>query len=121
MLKSWFEDIPETNLTPLTKVLDGDDAKSNRYVDGVLKQAKEEGWVLNPQWANPGAQDYIEPDEQQAVPGRGQAGVDRRLQRLGSGTKQRSSRAGQAGECGPGPGTALTALVRPPPLLGPRA
>ena len=65
MLKSWFEDIPETNLTPLTKVLDGDDAKSNRYVDGVLKQAKEEGWVLNPQWANPGAQDYIEPDEQQ--------------------------------------------------------
>ena len=65
MLKEWFDSIPDTNLSKLTKLVDGDDAKSNRYVDGVLKQAKEEGWVLNPQWANPGAQDYIEPDDQQ--------------------------------------------------------
>ena len=65
MLKTWFLGIPETNLVPLTKLVDGDDAKSNRYVDGVLKQAKDEGWVLNPQWANPGSEQYIEPDEQQ--------------------------------------------------------
>ena len=65
MLSNWFNDLPETNLAPLTKLVDGDDAKSNRYVDGVLKQAEEEGWVLNPQWANPGAQDYVEPDDQQ--------------------------------------------------------
>ena len=65
MLSNWFNSIPDTNLAPLTKVVDGDDAKSNRYVDGVLEQAKKEGWVLNPQWANPGAQDYIEPDDQQ--------------------------------------------------------
>jgi hypothetical protein len=64
-LKTWFDGIPETNLQPLTKVVDGDDAKSNRYVDGVLEQAKDEGWILNPQWANPGAQDFIEPDDQQ--------------------------------------------------------
>ena len=65
MLSNWFNDIPETNLAPLTKLVDGDDAKSNRYVDGVLKQAEEEGWVLNPQWANPGSQEYIEPDDKQ--------------------------------------------------------
>ena len=49
----------------LTGVINGDDAKSNKYVKGVLEQAEKEGWVLNPQWANPGAQDYIEPDDQQ--------------------------------------------------------
>jgi len=65
MLSNWFNDLPETNLAPLTKLVDGDDAKSNRYVEGVLKQAEDEGWVLNPQWANPGAQDYVEPDDQQ--------------------------------------------------------
>ena len=65
MLSNWFNDIPETNLTPLTALVDGDDAKSNRYVDGVLKQAEEEGWILNPQWANPGSQEYIEPDDKQ--------------------------------------------------------
>jgi organic radical activating enzyme len=64
-LKSWWDSIPETNIEPLTKLVDGDDAKSNKYVDEVLDNAKKEGWVLNPQWANPGAQDYIEPDEEQ--------------------------------------------------------
>ena len=65
MLKSWFLGIPETNLVPLTKLIDGDDAKSNRYVEGVLEEAEKEGWILNPQWANPGSEQYIEPDEQQ--------------------------------------------------------
>jgi len=65
MLGNWYDSIPETNLAPLTKVIDGDDAKSNRYVEGVLKQAKDEGWVLNAQWANPGSQEYVEPDDQQ--------------------------------------------------------
>ena len=52
-------------MAQLKGLIDGEDAKSNRYVDEVLKKAKDEGWVLNPQWANPGAQDYIEPDDQQ--------------------------------------------------------
>lgn len=64
-LSTWFNEIPDTNLTPLKGLVDGDDSKSNRYVEGVLKQAKEEGWVLNPQWANPGSEEYIEPDDQQ--------------------------------------------------------
>ena len=64
MLKDWFEAIPETNIAPLKEAINGDDAKSNRYVDEVMETAKKEGWVLNPQWANPGAQDYIEPDQQ---------------------------------------------------------
>lgn len=64
-LKEWWDSIPDTNITQLEKVVDGDDAKSNRYVDDVLKQAKDEGWVLTPQNVNPGSQDYIEPDEQQ--------------------------------------------------------
>jgi organic radical activating enzyme len=65
MLGDWYDSIPETNLAPLVKAIDGDDAKSNRYVEGVLKQAKDEGWVLNAQWANPGSQEYIEPDDEQ--------------------------------------------------------
>jgi hypothetical protein len=63
-LKEWWDSIPETVIKPLSKVLDGDDAKSNRYVDEVMKTAKKEGWVLNPQWHNPGSQEYIEPDIQ---------------------------------------------------------
>lgn len=65
MLSNWFNGIEETNLQPLVSLVDGDDAKSNRYVDETLKQAEKEGWVLNPQWANPGSQAYIEPDDQQ--------------------------------------------------------
>lgn len=63
-LKEWWDGIPETNIAQLTSVIDGDDAKSNRYVDEVIDTAKKEGWILNPQWANPGAQDYVEPDQQ---------------------------------------------------------
>jgi organic radical activating enzyme len=66
-LKEWWDSIPETIIKPLSKVLDGDDAKSNRYVDEVMKTAKKEGWVLNPQWHNPGSQEYIEPDIQDDV------------------------------------------------------
>jgi hypothetical protein len=61
MLKEWFDSIPMTDIQQLNTVIDGDDAKSNRYVDEVMETAKKEGWVLNPQWANPGAQDYVEP------------------------------------------------------------
>jgi hypothetical protein len=63
-LKEWFESIPITNTVPLSGTIDGDDAKSNRYVDEVMATAKKEGWVLNPQWHNPGSQEYIEPDIQ---------------------------------------------------------
>jgi hypothetical protein len=64
VLKEWFESIPDTKLEPITSLIDGDDAKSNRYVDEVMETAKNEGWILNPQWHNPGSQEYIEPDQQ---------------------------------------------------------
>ena len=66
-LKEWYESIPVTNIEPLKEYVDGDDAKSNRYVDEVLETAKKEGWVLEPQWHNPGSQEYIEPDIQDDV------------------------------------------------------
>jgi hypothetical protein len=64
-LLHWWNSIPLTDLGKLQELVDGDDAKSNRYVHEVLKKAKEEGWILNPQWANPGSQEYIVPDDQQ--------------------------------------------------------
>jgi organic radical activating enzyme len=64
MLKSWWDSIPETNTQPIKDLADGDDAKSNRYVEEVLSTAKKEGWILNPQKSNPGSQNYIEPDHQ---------------------------------------------------------
>lgn len=65
MLKEWWDSIPETKLEPIQLgMVDGDDAKSNRYVDEVLDTAKKEGWVLNPQHVNPGSQEYVEPDIQ---------------------------------------------------------
>ena len=67
MLKSWWDSIPETNTQPIKDLADGDDAKSNRYVEEVLSTAKKEGWILNPQGPNPGSQNYIEPDHQDEV------------------------------------------------------
>ncbi len=63
MLKSWYDSIPETKLEIKQDLVDGDDAKSNFYVDEVMETAKKEGWILNPQWANPGSQEYVEPEE----------------------------------------------------------
>jgi len=62
MLKEWWDSIPETKIEPLKNLVDGDDAKSNRFVDEVVETAKKEGWVLKPQWENPGSKNYIEPD-----------------------------------------------------------
>jgi hypothetical protein len=67
MLKEWWDSIPETKLRPIKGLVDGDDAKSNKYVDDVLETAKKEGWILKPQWENPGAQNYVEPDEQNEI------------------------------------------------------
>lgn len=63
MLESWYNTIPETKLELKQGLVDGDDAKSNFYVDEVMETAQKEGWVLNPQWANPGSQEYVEPEE----------------------------------------------------------
>jgi organic radical activating enzyme len=69
MIKEWWDSIPETNIAPLLDTVDGDDANSNYYVKDLQNQAKKEGWILTPQWANPGAQDYVEPvdDDEQSM------------------------------------------------------
>ena len=70
MLKEWWDTIPETDVAPLLETIDGDDANSNFYVKDLQRKAKKEGGILTPQWANPGAQDYIEPtddDEEEII------------------------------------------------------
>jgi len=64
MLKKWWDLIPDTNIKELETTLNGDDTKHNKYVNEVLTIAKKEGWVLEPQMSNPGAQDYIESPEE---------------------------------------------------------
>ena len=65
MLEEWWNSIPNTKIEPIVLgTVDGDDAKSNRYVNEVLETAKKEGWVLNPQNVNPGSQEYLELDIQ---------------------------------------------------------
>lgn len=64
VLCEWHDQIPKTELELKQGLVDGDDAKSNFYVDEVIETAKKEGWILKPQWANPGSQEYIEPDEE---------------------------------------------------------
>jgi hypothetical protein len=47
--------------------VNGDDANSNKYVEDIMETAKKEGWILNPQWHNPGSQGYIEPNTEEEV------------------------------------------------------
>jgi len=67
MLKEWWDSINVPDLAVIQEIIDGDDAKSNRYVNEVIETAKKEGWVLNPQWANPGAQDFVEPQDENDI------------------------------------------------------
>ena len=58
-LVEWFKQIPDTRLELTREFVDGD---SSRMTNGLAKELKEkakaEGWVLNPQAANPGAQNF---------------------------------------------------------------
>lgn len=63
MLKEWWDTINVPDLSVIQEIIDGDDAKSNPYVEETLKKIESEGWILKPQWANPGAQDYTEPED----------------------------------------------------------
>ena len=60
-LITWYDSIPETNIQPLTQFVSGD---SSRYGESLAKElkarAEQEGWVLNPQGANPGSQSFKE-------------------------------------------------------------
>ena len=56
----WYESIPMTDLKQLQNIVDGDSTKGNMMKKELEKRAKDEGWVLNPQGANPGSQEYKE-------------------------------------------------------------
>ena len=57
-LVEWYNSLPETNTDPLNKLYDGDSTKGWKHKEELEKRAKEEGWVLDPQGANPGSQEY---------------------------------------------------------------
>ena len=63
-LIEWYDGIPETNIQPLIQFKSGD---SSGYADQIAEELKEkakrEGWVLNPQGANPGSQEFKETAE----------------------------------------------------------
>ena len=56
----WYEAIPMTDLKKLQDIVDGDSTKGNMMKKELEERAKNEGWVLNPQGANPGSQEYKE-------------------------------------------------------------
>ena len=49
-----------TDLKQLQGIVDGDSTKGNMMKKELEKRAKDEGWVLDPQGANPGSQEYKE-------------------------------------------------------------
>ena len=49
-----------TDLKQLQGIVDGDSTKGNMMKKELEERAKKEGWVLNPQGANPGSQEYKE-------------------------------------------------------------
>ena len=58
-LQKWFVSIPETETKPVG-LFDGDATKGALHKQELEKRAKDEGWVLKPQGANPGSQEYKE-------------------------------------------------------------
>ena len=61
LLLDWYNSIPETDLEVKQVLVNG---SSSGYTDQLAEelssQAEKEGWVLTPQGANPGSQEFIE-------------------------------------------------------------
>jgi hypothetical protein len=58
-LIEWVKGIPETKLNYIQIFVDGDSSKMTEQLSAELKEkAITEGWVLNPQSANPGSKDF---------------------------------------------------------------
>jgi hypothetical protein len=61
-LKDWYLSLPMTELKPIKELINGDNTKAMEFVHKeLLNKAKEEGWILSPSKANPGSQEYVEP------------------------------------------------------------
>lgn len=60
-LVEWVKGIPETKLNYIQIFVDGDSSRMTEQLSAELKEkAAAEGWVLNPQGANPGSKDFNE-------------------------------------------------------------
>ena len=61
----WYESIPMTDLKQLQGIVDGDSTKGNMMKKELEERAKKEGWVMKPQGANPGSQEYVDTKDNQ--------------------------------------------------------
>jgi hypothetical protein len=60
-LAAWYDAIPDTIvIKPVTLVSGDSSTMTQQFQDELKKKAEEEGWVLNPQNANPGSQEFNE-------------------------------------------------------------
>ena len=61
-LIDWYNSLPVTNIEPIAGLYDGDSTKGWKHKQELEERAKQEGWVLDPQGANPGSQEYVVKD-----------------------------------------------------------
>ena len=59
-----FNSIPETVIKPVG-LFDGDATKGSIHKKELEERAKKEGWVMKPQGANPGSQEYVDTKDNQ--------------------------------------------------------
>lgn len=60
-LAAWYDAIPDTIvIKPVTLVSGDSSTMTQQFQDELKKKAEEEGWVLNPQNANPGSKEFNE-------------------------------------------------------------
>ena len=60
-LEEWYENIPDTNVQPITFFKSGDATEGWGYVKELKDRANKEGWILKPSDVNPSGQGYIPP------------------------------------------------------------
>ena len=63
-MQKWFVSIPETQSKPVG-LFDGDATKGSLHKQELEQRAKKEGWVIKPQGANPGSQEYVDTKDNQ--------------------------------------------------------
>ena len=54
VLREWYETIPETRLKEKTDLISGDSTKQYINDEDLMRIAREEGWILNPDSSNIG-------------------------------------------------------------------
>lgn len=63
-LAEWYNSLPKTIVIKPAVLVDGNSgAMTAPFAEELKQRAKEEGWIQNPQGANPGSKDYTEPNK----------------------------------------------------------